>query len=71
MPGQTWPCTRWVELQRWALPVVPQVGAALLFDKAFGLSEKREVRACYEGLLFGVGFFWGKSLGGKREVWEV
>ena len=57
------------ELQRWALPLVPQVGASLLFDQAFGAAEKREVRLCCEGLLFGIGFFLEKYLGGKK-LWR-
>lgn len=28
------------ELQRWALPPVPQVGVSLLFDQASGFAEK-------------------------------
>lgn len=44
----------------------PQVGASLLFDQAFGAAEKREVRFCCEGLLFGIGFFLEKYLGGKK-----
>lgn len=43
----------------------PQVGAALLLGKAIHF-PKREVRPCYQGLLFGIAFFLGKSWGGKK-----
>lgn len=41
------------------------------FGKTVHFPEKREVRPCYQVFLFAIGFFWGKSLVGKREVLET
>lgn len=49
----------------------PNLAQLYFFGKAIRFPEKREVRPCYQGLLFGIGFFfWVKSLGGK-EVLEM